>query len=214
METPPLLILLLSDSTQRHRGLAVLELKPPSRAQCARSESDPDHTKEADAGSHLSACVQLCCSSANPACCPLTPQLTLIWVKTLEEEEDELSYAAQTVSALQPLASKVPLLSSWSICLWLSSSQLPSAHLGHLSVMELLCLLAFTIRLVYYAKIFYAFLPSCLCVPIFSPAALKRWATGLKTSDGAPYFTNYLRSSDLYVLATFHANSPDATRHF
>uniref|UniRef100_A0A671VP15 Two pore segment channel 3 n=1 Tax=Sparus aurata TaxID=8175 RepID=A0A671VP15_SPAAU len=55
-------------------------------------------------------------------------------------------------------------------------------------------------------QIFYVFLLFMFSLLIFSLMALK---LGLKTIDGAPYFTNYLEIVfDLYVLVTT-ANSPD-----
>ncbi|KAM9856536.1 two pore segment channel 3 [Aulostomus maculatus] len=59
-------------------------------------------------------------------------------------------------------------------------------------------------------QIFYVFLLFIFCVLIFSLMALKLLGKrGLKTVDGAPYFTNYLKVVfDLYVLVTT-ANSPD-----
>ncbi|XP_018518720.1 two pore segment channel 3 isoform X2 [Lates calcarifer] len=59
-------------------------------------------------------------------------------------------------------------------------------------------------------QIFYVFLLFMFSVLIFSLMALKLLGKrGLKTIDGAPYFTNYLEIVfDLYVLVTT-ANSPD-----
>uniref|UniRef100_A0A8D3DAU4 Two pore segment channel 3 n=1 Tax=Scophthalmus maximus TaxID=52904 RepID=A0A8D3DAU4_SCOMX len=59
-------------------------------------------------------------------------------------------------------------------------------------------------------QIFYVFLLFMFSVLIFSLMALKLLGKrGLKTNDGAPYFTNYLEIVfDLYVLVTT-ANSPD-----
>ncbi|XP_020514944.1 two pore segment channel 3 isoform X3 [Labrus bergylta] len=59
-------------------------------------------------------------------------------------------------------------------------------------------------------QIFYVFLLFMFSVLIFSLMALKLLGKrGLKTTDGAPYFTNYMEIVfDLYVLVTT-ANSPD-----
>ncbi|XP_070778546.1 two pore segment channel 3 [Enoplosus armatus] len=59
-------------------------------------------------------------------------------------------------------------------------------------------------------QIFYVFLLFMFSLLIFSLMALKLLGKrGLKTTDGAPYFTNYLEIVfDLYVLVTT-ANSPD-----
>ncbi|XP_060919809.1 two pore segment channel 3 isoform X1 [Labrus mixtus] len=59
-------------------------------------------------------------------------------------------------------------------------------------------------------QIFYVFLLFMFSVLIFSLMALKLLGKrGLKTTDGAPYFTNYIEIVfDLYVLVTT-ANSPD-----
>ncbi|XP_029450184.1 two pore calcium channel protein 1-like isoform X2 [Rhinatrema bivittatum] len=59
-------------------------------------------------------------------------------------------------------------------------------------------------------EIFYVFLLFIFNVLMFSLMALKLFGSRkLKTSDGAPYFTNYLDAVfDLYVLVTT-ANSPD-----
>ncbi|XP_037327825.2 two pore segment channel 3 [Pungitius pungitius] len=59
-------------------------------------------------------------------------------------------------------------------------------------------------------QIFYVFLLFMFSLLIFSLMALKLLSKrGLKTIDGAPYFTNYLQIVfDLYVLVTT-ANSPD-----